>query len=279
MSPAGGAVFADLVRTLEPYLGEVVFIGGWVQALYVLEADGDGARVVRTADIDVTLADTLHSRDRPPLLGLLKKGGFHVTPFPDDRGFEISKDSVDVDLLTEGPGDGDPVDIEGQPGLRAFGYPNQALLRTNTREIIVGAEVHESLSPPQKILVPTLPAYVLVKLLSSSRRAALSKRAKDLVYVYELMARAPLAAAIIDGMPALTGGYSAEARSAKEWLVTALEDPSVISEGARQIVEGSGFAIEDETPVQAQLRARLRLLLAKGLGAGGGGTVTVTSAP
>jgi hypothetical protein len=36
----GSSVFAELIRSLEPYLDEIVFVGGWVQALYVLEVEG-----------------------------------------------------------------------------------------------------------------------------------------------------------------------------------------------------------------------------------------------
>ena len=121
MSMVGGDVFAHLVRTLGPYLGDVVFVGGWVQALYVLEAEGAGARVVRTSDIDVTLKSPLEAGDRAPLLDLLREGGFDVDAFDDASGFEISIDDVDVDLLTDAPTPGDPVRIEGQPDLRVFG--------------------------------------------------------------------------------------------------------------------------------------------------------------
>lgn len=94
------------MRSLGPYLGEVVFVGGWAQALYVLEAEGSGARVVRTSDIDLTLAPTLDLGDRPPLLDLLREAGFEVLAFDDESGYEVSKASIEVDLLAEGPAPG-----------------------------------------------------------------------------------------------------------------------------------------------------------------------------
>ena len=159
MSLVGGAVFADLLRALAPYLDDVVFVGGWVQALYVLESEGADTRVIRTSDIDLTLPSILEAGDRPPLIDLLLAGGFEVDAFDGESGFEISKDDVDIDLLTESPTPGEAVRIDGQPDLRVFGYPHQALLRENTRYLLVGAEVDDSVQKPVQILIPTLPAY------------------------------------------------------------------------------------------------------------------------
>jgi hypothetical protein len=126
LSVTGGAVFADLLGALAPYLADVVFVGGWVQALYLFELEGADARVIRTADIDLTLSSPLEAGDRPPLVDLLRDGGFEVETFDDESGLEIWKDSVDVDLLTEAPNPRKTVEIEGQSGLRVFGYPHQA---------------------------------------------------------------------------------------------------------------------------------------------------------
>lgn len=260
MSLAGGSVFADLVRSLRPYLGEVVFVGGWVQALYVLEAEGSGARVVRTADIDLTLAPTLDLGDRPPLLDLLREGGFEVLAFDGESGYEVSKASIEVDLLAEGTEPGAPVRIEGQPDLRAFGYPHQGLLRAHTRRMLVGSSVHDSLKPPVEILVPTLPAYTIGKLLSSAHRHVRAKQAKDLVYVTELMAREPLATLIIEGIPQVIATHPDEGRTARQWLSAAMEDRRLIEDAARQVTESSGYGIEDESPMRAEIVTRLRRL-------------------
>lgn len=264
MSLVGGSVFADLLRTLSPYLRELVFVGGWVQALYVLEVEGIDARVVRTSDIDLTLAPKLDRGHRPALLDLLREAGFEVQAFDDESGYAVSKSSIEVDLLAEGSALGAPVRIEGQPDLRVFGYPHQNLLRTNTRPMLVGSAVDDSLEPPIEILVPTLPAYVLGKLLSSAHRTVRSKQAKDLVYVSELMARAQLATLIVEGLPELVGSYLEEGRQAREWLVSALDTSSLIADAARQVIESSGFGIDDDTPVRAQVASRLRRLLEEG---------------
>lgn len=264
MSLAGGSVFADLVRSLGPYLGEVVFVGGWVQALYVLEAEGSGARVVRTSDIDLTLAPTLDLGDRPPLLDLLRKAGFEVLAFDDESGYEVSKASIEVDLLAEGPAPGAPVRIEGQPDLRAFGYPHQGLLRAHTRRMLVGSGVDDSLKTPVQILVPTLPAYTIGKLLSSAHRHVRAKQAKDLVYVTELMAREQLATLIIEGIPQVIATHPDEGRMARQWLSAAVNDRRLIEDAASQVVESSGFGIDDDRPVRAEVVTRLRRLSEEG---------------
>lgn len=266
MTLVGGSVFADLLRGLSPYLDEVVFVGGWVQVLYVLELEGSGARVIRTADIDLTLAPTLDHGERPPLLDLLRGAGFRVETFDDRSGYEVSKDSIEVDLLAEGTTPGDPVEIEGQPDLRVFGYPHQTLLRTNTRTMWVGLDVHESLTKPMAIRVPTLPAYTLGKLLSSAARGHPEKQAKDLAYVSELMARDSLATAILEGLPNMFRAYPEQGRSAKRWLEAALGDHNMIGRVADQLIESSGFDVRDDTPVRAQVTVRLRRLVGEGLG-------------
>jgi hypothetical protein len=81
----GSSVFAELIRSLEPYLDEIVFLGGWAQALYVLEAEGRGERVLRTTDIDLTLAPNLDRGERQPFLDLLRNAGFRVEAFDDQN--------------------------------------------------------------------------------------------------------------------------------------------------------------------------------------------------
>ena len=52
--PSASEVFARTIRALQPYTHDVVFIGGWVHALYLAEANSPD-RPIRTEDIDVTI--------------------------------------------------------------------------------------------------------------------------------------------------------------------------------------------------------------------------------
>ena len=165
----GRRSFARAVLAFEPYAQELVYVGGWVHALYLTDA-GLTTRPVVTDDVDVSLPRILAPRDRPTLLELARKAGFteHWLPdvgdalrllysVPNPRsGMQI----VDLDLLTESP-TAAGVPIQGQPDLLAQGYPGQHLLQRESQWITVGPDVHPLLDPPQRIRVPTIAAYVL----------------------------------------------------------------------------------------------------------------------
>lgn len=75
--PSGSDVFARMVIALQPYAGGVVFIGSWVHALYLAEANSRD-RPVRTEDIDFTIPPRLLTGDRPALLDLVTAAGFQI---------------------------------------------------------------------------------------------------------------------------------------------------------------------------------------------------------
>lgn len=265
----GGSVFGELVRAIKPYLSEVVFVGGWVQALYILEHSGSARGVVRTADIDLSLPHALDPGTRDPLSVLIARAGFEFQAV-DGAGevIEIFRDAVDLDLLAEAPSEKTPVEIEGQPDLRVAGYPHQALLRDNARWIEVGREIDPMMEPPESIRVPEIHAYSIGKLLSSARRTNEAKRAKDLVYLDGLLEREPLRVWITDSMPKLIEAYPEEVRLAGVWMERVLSDQRIGDEVAGQIISASGYGIEDPTPVRARVMARFKRFLAETLQAG-----------
>jgi hypothetical protein len=199
----GGVVFVELAGALRPYLGDVVFVGGWVHALYLIEAEGHDTKIVRTYDIDITLPRTLDASSRPPLIDLVR-----------DAGFRVSR-------------------IDAASGLL---------------EIANRIEIR----------VPTLSAYALGKVLSSSARARETKQAKDLVYLEQLLVRRSLREELDGALPALLARYPEESQVAEEYLRGVLASGQLLREVARQEVEASGFGIHDDTPVRQQLTARLR---------------------
>jgi hypothetical protein len=102
--PSGSEVFARTVMALQPYAADVVFIGGWVHALYLAEASSHD-RPVRTGDIDVTIPPRLLMGDRPALLDLVTTAGFTIQ--------EIGEASGIVEIFQPGPGE---VSVHGAPG-------------------------------------------------------------------------------------------------------------------------------------------------------------------
>lgn len=107
--------------------------------------------------------------------------------------------------------------------------------------MLVGSSVDDSLKTSVEILVPTLPANTIGKLLSSAHRYVRAKQAKDLVYVTELMARDQLATLIIEGIPQVIANHPDEGRKARQWLSAAINDRHLIEEAASQVVESSGL--------------------------------------
>jgi len=263
----GSSIFGDLVRSIKPYLTEVVFVGGWVHALYIIECDGDSRRIVRTSDIDLSLPQRLELGARDSLKELISRAGFEIQPI-DGAGevLEIFRDDVDLDLLAEAAGPLESVSIEGQPELTVFGYPHQNFLQENVRWMEVGPDIDPLMDPPVSILVPELAAYAIGKLLSSARRTNGDKKAKDLVYLDGLLAREPLRTSIEESMPNLLERYPAEGRLARAYLESVIADPRAQEAVSNQIIMASGFGMEDSTPVQAQVLARFRRFLVENLG-------------
>ncbi len=61
--PSAAEIFARTVIALELYAGDVVFVGGWVHALYLADANADERPVV-TDDIDLSIPHRLLAGDR-----------------------------------------------------------------------------------------------------------------------------------------------------------------------------------------------------------------------
>lgn len=241
--PSGSEVFARTVIELQPYAGEVVFIGGWVHALYLAEANST-ERAVRTDDIDITIPARLLTADRPALLDLVAAAGFEIREIGEGSGildiFQTGpgESVIELDLLTEAPDPHRTIAIEGQPGLVIQGYPGQHILLENARWMKVDTEIHASLEPPKRIRVPTLPAYILAKGLSSGARTSMAARAKDLVYLLEIARHPGLGGLAVEGMRPLAARYPAEYRRWRTNLSGVIHDRFLLAEIVGQLVEG-----------------------------------------
>lgn len=93
--PTGSEVFARTVRALQPYAADVVFIGGWVHALYLAEVN-DGEQAIRTEDIDLTIPHRLLAAGRPALLDLVSSAGYEIQ--------EVLGGNGTVEIFQPGPG-------------------------------------------------------------------------------------------------------------------------------------------------------------------------------
>lgn len=267
MTSRAAEQFARVIIEMEPYADEIVFVGGWVHALYLAEANESGA--IGTEDIDITIPRELLTRDRPTLLELAARAGFERDPISDMEAVPSwmvytneQGDTVPIDFLTEG----DPrfaVPIAGQPGLLAQGYPGQNVLLQNTRSMSVGKEVHALLDPPRVIRVPTLGAYVLQKGISSSTRTNRVKRAKDLAYIHEIVRHPRLGAKVFEELPALRVRYPEEHARWIQEIEIVLTMPAVLNDVAEEL-SLHGRSLGPPDAIVRSVSAWFRRLLAEG---------------
>lgn len=167
---------------------------------------------------------------------------------------------IDLDLLTDAATPRDGIAIEGQPGLVLPGYPNQRVLLENARWATVGPDIHPSLDPPCHIRIPTVGAYVLVKGLSAARRPSQTKRAKDIVYLLEIVRDETMGGEARSGIAALAPRYPEEYGAWREVLTRAISDRGLMAEVANQLREGIRM-IGPEAEVARLVAAHIRRLL------------------
>jgi len=267
MSSRAAVQFARVIIEMAPYADEIVFVGGWVHALYLAEANETGA--ISTDDIDITIPRELLTYDRPTLMELAMRAGFERDPISDMEGAapwmvytNDQGDTVPIDFLTEG----EPrlaVPIIGQPGLFAQGYPGQNVLLQNTRPMSVGHEVHVLLDPSRLIRVPTLGAYVLQKGISSSTRIHRVKRAKDLAYIHEIVRHPKLGAKVFEELPALRARHPEEHSRWTQEIGIALATPAVLNDVAEEL-SLHGRSLGPPDVIVQSVSAWFRRLLAEG---------------
>lgn len=252
---------ARVLIEFQPYLGEIVLVGGWVHALYLSDLDETGG--VFTEDIDISVPTRLQSDNRPPLLELAARAGFEKDPISEMGGAGVWMVSVNsegmtvpIDFLTEGLPKA-LIPIAGQPGLTAMGYPGQRVLLENTRTLLVGPTFHPLISRPIPVLVPTLGAYVLQKGVSAGTRIHAQKRAKDIVYMLEIVSHPKLGPDALTQLAETSGRYEAETKAFSDTLRDALENSRTLDDVVEQMLLSRGRR-GDPSSVRAQQRAWLR---------------------
>ncbi len=267
MIPRAAEQFARVVVEMAPYAHEIVFVGGWVHALYLAEANE--ARTIRTDDVDITIPPVLLTGDRPTLLELAERAGFERDPLSDLEGATVMMaytnamgDTVPIDFLTEGQ-PREPVPIIGQRGLTAQGYPGQRMLLESTREMRVGTEIHPMLDPARTIRVPTLGAYVMQKGIASSSRTNPLKAAKDLVYLYEIVRHPNLGRTTFAETPMLRARYPEEHARWKSVLDAVVRTPATLRDICAELSE-SGRTYSAESDVRRGVIAYFTRLIAEG---------------
>jgi hypothetical protein len=209
------AGFLKTLWILRDYLSVIVVGGGWVPLLdyHYLVAD-KSIEPIRTRDIDL-LVDTY-----VPVLGgksidrLLLEAGFkpifRSSDTPPIIHYEatIEGEDVEIEFLTDQRGAGDDVVLEVQKGLHAEALRFVSIPIIHTIEVTIddfqiGGEVY-----PFTVKVPSPEAYIFHKGLIFERRRDTQKRAKDLYYIFDILANCPeLRERIIEGLKGFKKEY------------------------------------------------------------------------
>lgn len=249
-----------VLRELEPYLSELVLIGGWVPYLYRHHGPfGEwDARDTLTRELDVLLDHPL-----PALRDLLDTAGFS----PEGPAVWVRNAAAGekIEFLTAntgmGVGRGVPVELRGQPGIHVIPLPGLEILRDHTRMFTLPEP--EGGLPPLEIRVPLLGAYVINKAATFMQRGTRQdddgnpKAAKDLLYLRDLMA-AP--ARVVDEIEEEITRIAAGSRQHAESVRTAANHLSLVASGDSHplLLSASRMLVEREPGIREdEARARI----------------------
>lgn len=177
-----------VLTLLEPYLSDIVVVGGWVPYLMALSH----RREVRhepllTRDIDIAVPRELKTAGAE-IDQILRASGLEYSyrslfdpPVVSFAG-KLSGCEVEVEFLTHEPGNKEHVlDVGGGLRVQSLHYTN--ILLDNTTMIPVEASDRRLLA----VRVPTSAAFVFNKGLTFVQRKASLKKAKDLYYIFGVL--------------------------------------------------------------------------------------------
>jgi hypothetical protein len=192
------AGFFKTLWILKDYLSAIVVGGGWVPLIYYHYLVADKSREpIRTRDIDLFVDIKVPIVGEKSVDRLLLDAGFKPTfrsaGIPPVIHYEgvINGEEVEIEFLTDQRGASDNVVIEVQKGLyaealRFASIPISHAIEVTIDDFWIGEEYH-----PLKIKVPSPEAYVFHKGLVFERRKSKEKSAKDLYYIFDILANCP----------------------------------------------------------------------------------------
>jgi len=186
--------FFKTLEILKDYLPDIVIAGGWAPLIYYhYLLSNKEIEPLRTKDIDIVVPNKLEKRAPSTIDESLIEAGFkprfksrHTPPAVSYEG-NIEGSVVEIEFLTELKGSGEDVVIKVQKGLHAQALRFISLLLENT--IVV--KIDDFILPESKFLkirVPAPAAFIFNKGLIFVRRNKKAKRAKDLYYIFDILA-------------------------------------------------------------------------------------------
>ena len=187
--------FLKTLWILKDYLGEIVVGGGWVPLIYYHYLLGDKSKEpIRTFDLDLMVNANLSVIGPKTVDELLSEAGFKAvfrskdTPPVIHYEGTVDGQEIEIEFLTDQKGPKEVAVIEVQKGLHAEALRFISISTENTIEVEVDDFSIGTKSSPFMIKVPSPGAFIFHKGLVFARRSNQVKGAKDLYYIFEVLA-------------------------------------------------------------------------------------------
>lgn len=197
-----------ILWALRAYLADLVIIGGWVPYLYRQYGPFPWTgRLALTGEVDVLIGRQLAPGDRPPITEILTASGFRPASASDtpavwmkdpDRGEKVEFMVPHAGHIGQLQA---IVPIRHQRGLGGISLSSLEVMQQHTRRLTVPALRPERTGSGVEVQLPQLGAYVLnkgVTFLRRNTKIAPEKKAKDLLYLRDLMVAGSEIVAMID---------------------------------------------------------------------------------
>lgn len=193
------AAFARMVEALEPYLADLVFVGGWAHFLYTLrpEAAPIAFTPLTTQDVDVAAPLRLAPREQSIAQCLIAEGfeqrlsGDHVPPVSD---YALGDEETGFYVEFLAPLEGGEVKRGGRQdattrvgGVTAQKLRHLEILLSAPWQVSISREAGFPVSRPTAIRIPNPAAYIVQKVLVLRKRKP-NKLAKDVLYLHDTFA-------------------------------------------------------------------------------------------
>lgn len=208
------ALFSCL-RALQPYLDEMVLIGGWVPALHLRFGGYAGwtGSTSLTQEADILLPRALATGLRSPVSKLLKDAGFFPNPGSGELAAVWEREpeyGQKIEFLVPHEGTAETVrtvvPIEDQVNLGGISLAALKVMQQHTVKLTIFNGVTADGEDSLVVRVPLLGAYVINKAVTYPQRTARAggtaedvsqlgknpKQAKDIVYLFDCADSAPL---------------------------------------------------------------------------------------
>jgi hypothetical protein len=198
IDPKFDTVFKKAITALDPYLDDIVCIGGCATALYRYHklANKVPWDFIGTFDFDAAVPQKLPQRGRPPIAEIMYNAGFKEILYGNydspvmKYALNKLKDAVDVEFLCDMSGlpvkDQSMASVEVQEGLSAQPLRYLAMSLENTWTVQL-----DSIPAFQDLInisvkVPNPAAYIVSKVLIRDEKRPPASFQKDCFYIYEI---------------------------------------------------------------------------------------------